>query len=341
MPDMRIVDLGRIDSLNDSDYVVVGSGNETYKATISTLKQAVRPSLGRGKAYANGVYHASDEGLYGYDTFTVNVQNTRELEMLSVSKNGYYTPSPSVDGFYAVSVNVSGGGGGGGGMDALIARTIAEVNSDAEIIGDYVFQGCSSLTTVSFPACTSIGNYAFQGCSSLTTVSFPACTSIGDYAFLGCSSLTTVSFPACTSIGNYVFQGCSSLTTVSFPACTSIGYYAFQGCSSLTTVSFPARTSIGDYAFLGCSSLTTVSFPACTRIGYSAFYQCYRLVSLYITASSVCYLVASSAFKSTPIAGFTSYTGGAYGSIFVPASLVDAYKSAARWSYFADRITAY
>ena len=275
MPDMRIVDLGRIDSLNDSDYVVVGSGNETYKATISTLKQAVRPSLGRGKAYANGVYHASDEGLYGYDTFTVNVQNTRELEMLSVSKNGYYTPSPSVDGFYAVSVNVSGGGGGGGGMDALIARTIAEVNSDAEIIGDYVFQGCSSLTTVSFPACT------------------------------------------------------------------SIGYYAFQGCSSLTTVSFPARTSIGDYAFQGCSSLTTVSFPACTRIGYSAFYQCYRLVSLYITASSVCYLVASSAFKSTPIAGFTSYTGGAYGSIFVPASLVDAYKSAARWSYFADRITAY
>ena len=253
MPDMRIVDLGRIDSLNDSDYVVVGSGNETYKATISTLKQAVRPSLGRGKAYANGVYHASDEGLYGYDTFTVNVQNTRELEMLSVSKNGYYTPSPSVDGFYAVSVNVSGGGGGGGGMDALIARTIAEVNSDAEIIGDYVF----------------------------------------------------------------------------------------QGCSSLTTVSFPARTSIGDYAFQGCSSLTTVSFPACTRIGYSAFYQCYRLVSLYITASSVCYLVASSAFKSTPIAGFTSYTGGAYGSIFVPASLVDAYKSAARWSYFADRITAY
>jgi hypothetical protein len=31
---------------------------------------------------------------------------------------------------------------------------------------------------------------------------------------------------------------------------------------------------------------------------------------------------------------------GTFGSIYVPASLVNAYKSAANWSFYADRITA-
>lgn len=37
------------------------------------------------------------------------------------------------------------------------------------------------------------------------------------------------------------------------------------------------------------------------------------------------------AFNNTPIKSGT-------GSIYVPASLVDAYKSAENWSYFSDRI---
>lgn len=381
MPDMRIVDLGRIDSLNDSDYVVVGSGNETYKATISTLKQAVRPSLGRGKAYANGVYHASDEGLYGYDTFTVNVQNTRELEMLSVSKNGYYTPSPSVDGFYAVSVNV---GDGDNDLEALIYGTIVEVNSDVEFIRYNAFCYLNELTTASFPMCTLIGSYAFNNCINLTTVSFPVCTHISSNAFISCHKLISASFPQCSFVGIYAFASCRSmisayfpecislyhgafayctnLETISFPKCTfldyntfasthivtasfpvlsSIGSYVFAGCNQLTTVSFPVCTYIGSYAFRGCTNLSTVSFPMCNKILSNAFLSCFTLISLYITASSVCSLYASTAFSSTPIGGYTSYTDGAYGSIFVPGSLVDAYKSATNWSYFSDRITAY
>jgi hypothetical protein len=31
---------------------------------------------------------------------------------------------------------------------------------------------------------------------------------------------------------------------------------------------------------------------------------------------------------------------GSFGSIYVPASLVDAYKSATNWATYADRITA-
>ena len=207
-------------------------------------------------------------------------------------------------------------------------------------IGSYAFNACSNLTTVDFPKCTKIGNNAFQYCIGLTTISFPVCTSIGNNAFQYCDSLTTVDFPACKNIGNSAFGYCSLLTTVNFPVCTSIGSSAFYYCSRLTTVDFPVCTSIGSYAFVSCISLTAINFPACTDIGLSAFNKCYKLLSLTLGASKVCTLRNSNAFTSTPIAGYTSSTNGVLGSIFVPASLVSAYKTATNWTYFADRIAA-
>jgi hypothetical protein len=108
-------------------------------------------------------------------------------------------------------------------------------------------------------------------------------------------------------------------------------------CSRLSTVSFPACTRIGNYAYAACYSLTTISFPACTTIGSSAFSRCYNLKSLYLTNSVVCTLANSNAFSSTPIGGYSA-SAGTYGSIYVPASLVDAYKAATNWTYFASRI---
>lgn len=43
---------------------------------------------------------------------------------------------------------------------------------------------------------TSIGQYAFQGCSSLTDISIPnSVASIDDYAFYACSSLSNITIP--------------------------------------------------------------------------------------------------------------------------------------------------
>ncbi len=63
---------------------------------------------------------------------------------------------------------------------------------------------------------TSIGDYAFQYCSDLTSVTIPnSVTSIGSYAFLDCSGLTSVTIPnSVTSIGTRVFKGCDCLTSV-------------------------------------------------------------------------------------------------------------------------------
>ena len=207
-------------------------------------------------------------------------------------------------------------------------------------IANNAFYGCSRLTTVDFPACTFVAMSAFDYCSSLTSVNFPACTSVGGSAFGHCLSLTSANFPICTSVGISAFNNCLSLTSANFPACTSIGVAAFYGCSSLTSVSFPVCTSIGNSAFGYCTKLTSVSFPACTSIGNNAFNKCYNLISLYLTGSAVCTLSNSNAFASTPIGGYST-SAGQYGNIFVPASLVDIYRSSTNWTYFSSRIVAY
>ena len=118
----------------------------------------------------------------------------------------------------------------------------------------------------------SIGDYAFDSCTSLTSVSIPdSVTSIGDCAFGSCTSLTSVSIPdSVTSIGDYAFGSCTFLTSVSIPdSVTSIGDRAFSYCKSLTSVSIPnSVAAIGDYAFSDCPNLT-LTVP---RNSYAAEY---------------------------------------------------------------------
>ena len=221
----------------------------------------------------------------------------------------------------------------------IITGTISYYNDTEEKIeniGNYAFQYCTSLTSVNFPVCTAIGVRAFRYCSSLTSVSFPVCTTIGEYAFHGCTSLTSVSFPACIRIGESAFYNCYNLTSVSFPACIRIGGWAFSNCTSLTSVSFPACTTIGGSAFWDCTKLASVNSPACTTIYYSAFNNCTSLTSLTLGASTVCTLANTNAFYSTPMS-LSTYTG-TFGSLYVPASLVDAYKSATNWATYSSRI---
>ena len=71
------------------------------------------------------------------------------------------------------------------------------IPNDVTRIGDYVFYGCSSLTSITIPNdVTSIGNSAFSNCSSLTSITIPnGVTRIGDSTFSNCSSLTSITIP--------------------------------------------------------------------------------------------------------------------------------------------------
>lgn len=252
--------------------------------------------------------------------------------------------------------------GSGENEDAIISGEITSYTNDrVKTVGGYALAGrhnlltvsfpictniktsaftyCSNLTTANFPVCVNISSYAFYQCRNLKTINFPECTSIDYCAFTICDSLTSVNFPVCTSIGSNAFNGCGNLATISFPICTTISNHAFTQCYKLTSVNFPACTSIYNHAFAICSNLTTVSLPKCTNISSFAFQQCHILSSLILGASSVCILVNSNAFSMTPFLGYSlSFSGTPH--IYVPASLVDAYKSATNWVYFSSYITA-
>lgn len=202
--------------------------------------------------------------------------------------------------------------------DMIATKNFVSISGNATVIHDYAFIYCYSLITVNFPNCTHIGRSAFQYCSSLTTVSFPNCVSIESFAFQYCGSLTTASFSNCISINNYAFRNCYNLATVSFPKCTSIGTYVFRDCSALAII----------------------NLPNCSNISTNAFRNCYNLLSLYLNSVSSVTNLGTSAFYSTPIGGYTTSTGGLYGSVFVPSSLYSSFITATNWASISARIVS-
>lgn len=79
-----------------------------------------------------------------------------------------------------------------------------------DVIGDYAFSGCSSLTSLTLPSSvTLIGGHAFEKCSGLTSLTLPSSvTSIGEFAFRYCSGLTSLTIPSgVTTIDYYLSSG--------------------------------------------------------------------------------------------------------------------------------------
>jgi hypothetical protein len=189
--------------------------------------------------------------------------------------------------------------------ESTVTSVIFANDNSVTSIGDYAFQSCTALTTITIPnSVTSIGAYAFNGCTGLTSVTIPnSVTSIGSYAFLGCTGLTTLTIPnGVTTIGQKTFQNCTSLTSFTFAttsSVTSIGEYAFKGCSNLTSITIPnSLTSIASYAF-GGFGLTSITIPnTVTSIGSYAFFNCTSLATVlcYVEQSA---FVSSDAFAST------------------------------------------
>ena len=109
-----------------------------------------------------------------------------------------------------------GGMGGGGDPDAhfgdlVVPDSVLYAGKTYRVtrIGDWAFNFCSGLTSVTLPdGLTSIGEQAFSECSGMTSVNIPAgVTSIGHGAFMGCSSLASVTLPdGLTDIGESAFE---------------------------------------------------------------------------------------------------------------------------------------
>ena len=238
-------------------------------------------------------------------------------------------------------------------FNACIALTAIEGNSVTSI-GNYTFAGCSALVSVNFPMITSVGAYAFQNCTLLESFDGENVTTVGNYAFTGCSALAEINLPKATSIGTYAFNGClanhislpslksmssgafrgSRFVTVDLPLVTNIANNGFRAQGYIQSVTFPSVTSTSSEAMRNCPALTYVDLPKCASFGTFTFCDCTNLETLILRKSDkICPLSNVNVLQSTKIAAGTGY-------IYVPAALINSYKSATNWTTFSAQFRA-
>lgn len=200
-------------------------------------------------------------------------------------------------------------------------------------IGFKAFMGCETLTSINIPySVTTIVERAFYGCKNLTSINIPyGVTKIESGAFAFCTSLTSITIPdSVTSLGIGAFNNCNSLRSVIISNnLTSIPDYAFQHCYSLKSITIPdSVTSIGKYAFLYCCQLFGVIVGNnVTLIDNGTFQGCTNLTTAVLLP------------KTPPTLGDSVYFETRITTIYVQYSVKEAYKTAEKWSLFADKIT--
>jgi hypothetical protein len=159
-------------------------------------------------------------------------------------------------------------------------------------------------------------------------------TSVVGYACRGLSKLKTVNLPNATSIGTYAFYYCTALSSFSAPRVTALNTYVFYNCGKISSINFPLATSVPTQCFYSCGVLEKADFGAAKSIAANAFPYCEELVTLILRRSdAICTLANKNAFTDTPIEDGTGY-------VYVPAALVETYKTASNWSNFASQFRA-
>jgi len=104
------------------------------------------------------------------------------------------------------------------GKDLIVSIVLPNVAQS--IMGN--FKHFDNLKIVNAKELISIGDSAFSGCTSLTSVSFPAVTSISEFAFSGCTNLTKINIPMATTIANGAFSGCINISRFGKPISITI-----------------------------------------------------------------------------------------------------------------------
>lgn len=193
------------------------------------------------------------------------------------------------------------------GVNALIAG-FGQGGADAEAIIDAFITG--SITTDINSNVETIRQYALSDCENITNMKFPKAETVQFRAFQNCKSLKKVSLPVWKGSAQAMntFQYCTALEEVDMPACENIRG-VFYGCTALKSIRLPALLNIRQEAFINCKSLDTIILPN----------------------NNIVTLVNISAFTGTPFA-----SGGTGGTVYVPASLIEAYKTATNWVTLYD-----
>ena len=207
-----------------------------------------------------------------------------------------------------------------------------------EFIGESAFKGNSYITNANFPTCQIIDEDAFYSCNSLLSCEFPQCSTIGSSAFASCTFLTTITFPNCVAINDYAFKGCNLSSQITFPNCGFVYRYAFSGAfpynGSWNVLRLPKVTYVASYAFLntnldevwlGSEDYREILIIEGYAFNFSLTTRATNPFAIYLPGLSLAQLTGSLYVSNT-------WGQNRQFSIYVPAELLSAYKSATNWA---------
>lgn len=191
------------------------------------------------------------------------------------------------------------------------------------------FELCSYLQEATLISVTGIGPSAFKSCYSLQTVNMPMLSYTANSTFAFCSALETIELQSVENITTGCFAYCEKLNNISFPNAAYIGIGAFAECVALSKVSLSKAIIIESNAFADCISLNEISIPLVRTICDDCFEGCVALETVRIDRVS----------SVTRLSGTQNFFGCEnLKSIYVPTSLVDAFKADSKWMSLADKI---
>ena len=177
-----------------------------------------------------------------------------------------------------------------------------------EKIPNQAFDGCSSLSKITFPkTITAIGDSAFYNCTGLTNVTLPnGLTTIGSGAFHNCSNLKNPVIPSTVSvIDGGAFSNCTSITKIVLPNGIKNLWSTFSGCSNLKEVTLPSSLEQTSSTFSDCNSLSNISLPNTLQyIGFSTFKNCTSLKNIRIP-SDVSFIETDAFMNCTSLESIT------------------------------------
>ena len=198
---------------------------------------------------------------------------------------------------------------------AFTEVSLSTFKTNAKVLSTGALAVCTIVESISLPQCTYLNSMVFYDSRLPHTIELSKCSYIGEGAFAKCTEIEHISLPVCEYVGVGAFDYCTALPSVYLPDCSIIEEGAFEYCNNLSYVDLPVCSYLGSWVF------ETVSDSRYAR-------QC--SISVYLRSTRVC-SAGSYMFGSDS----TEYNK-AY--VYVPSSLVSAYKSANNWAYYSSRI---
>ena len=251
--------------------------------------------------------------------------------------NGLYYNLDSNTKIASVADNSSASG------DIVIPEKVSYGNVEYTVtsLGDNSFSYCEELKSIRIPnTVTRIGLQAFYGCASLEKIEIPNSVNyIGIQAFSYCLSLESIIIPSSvTQIQGLLFSQSNNIRSIEVAQNNKV-YDSRDNCNAIIETAtntliyacsystIPSSvTTIGSYAFSGCEYLASIDIPnSVTTIEDYAFSNCKRLTQITCRAN-----------VPPTIDTRTFYNVDKSIPVYVPASSIDAYKSAQYWSEFTN-----